>query len=348
LIPGSIRGKPQARAPDRVGANSQKLFVTDFVLFGMDMLMIEKGNKYILDRETSKQLAQSHFQDSSSLLRELANYGSNLIPRCFLSSGKEVKDIIILGSLLKQFVAMVDGAEILLSEGAQHAASLQIRALFEQHLYMAWMFKDDTDRRARLYYVWNLRKRRYWNNITISGTAENAKFAPHFAELRTSKILSLPPETKKAQIETLLQSTPYASLNAEFDKLKGKKLHDVPWHLPFGGVSSIKKMADHLKFSKEYDISYDQLSGVAHSTAFFKQVAVKNEQITFEPVRELVGVDTHFRSVAAYCLQTYRMVLGHYRHAEIEAFDRKYRDEWRSRFMGIKSVVNTEPIIISM
>jgi hypothetical protein len=314
--------------------------------------VIEKAHKYILDRETPRQFAQSHLQDSLSLLRELANYGSNLIPRCFISSAKEVKDLVILGSLLKQFVAMVDGAEILLSEGAQHAASLQIRALFEQQLYIAWMLKEDTERRARLYYVWNLRKRRYWNNATIAGTPENAKFAPHFAKHPKSKMLSLSPDMKKAivnelaEIETLLRSPLYGGLNAEFDRSKGKKLRDVPWYKPFGGVSSIKEMADCLGYSHEYDISYDQLSAVAHSTTFFKQVVAKSECVTFEPIRELAGVESHFRSIGNYCLQTYKMVLDHYRPAEVEAFDRKYRDEWRNRFMGIKSVVNKEPILI--
>lgn len=313
--------------------------------------MIETAHKYILDREYSKRLANEQLEGSLSLMRELANYGSNLIPRCLTSSGKEVKDLVILGSLLKQFVAMVDGAEILLSEGAQHAACLQIRALFELHLYMVWILKEDTDRRARLYYVWNLRKRRYWNNSTISGTPEHTKFAPHFAKHPKSKMASLPPGIKKAiadeilEINALLASPPYRSLDAEFDKLKGKRLRDVPWHHPFGGVSSIKQMADCLGYSDQYDIGYDQLSGIAHSTAFFKQVVAKGERVTFEPIRDLAGVESHFRSIGNYCLQTYRMVLDHYRPGELEAFDRKYRDEWRNRFMGIKSVVNKDPII---
>jgi hypothetical protein len=316
--------------------------------------MIEKANKYILDRETSKKLAQLHLQDSLSLMRELANYGSNLIPRCIVSSGKQVQDFVILGSMLKQFVAMVDGAEILLSEGALHAANLQIRALFEQQLYLAWMFKTDTERRAILYYVWNLRKMRYWNNSTISGTPEHAKFAPHYAKQPSSKMLSLPPDMKKpivgelAEIEALLRSSPYAILDAEFDRLKGKKLRDVPWYRPFDGVSSIKEMADCLGYAHEYDISYDQLSGVAHSTAFFKQVVAKGEQVTFEPIRELAGVGTHIQGIGNYCLQTYRMVLEYYRPSEIEAFNRKYRDEWRNRFMRIKTVVNKNPIIVSI
>jgi hypothetical protein len=313
--------------------------------------MIEKPNKYILDRETSTKLAESYLQDSLSLMQELANYGSNLILRCFNSSNKEVKDLVLLGSLLKQFVAMVDGAEILLSKGAKHAAVLQVRALLEQQLYLGWILQDDTDRRARLYYVWNLRKMRYWNNTTVSGTPENAKFTPHFAEHTGSKMSSLPQEMKTAilnqiaDIDTLLNSPPYVSLNAEFDRLKGKKLRDVAWHCPFGGVSSIKAMADRLGCAREYDITYDQLSGVAHSTAFFGQVVVHPEHVTFEPVRDLAEVDTLFRAIGSYCLQTYRMVLNHYRPAEIEAFNRKYRDEWKSRFLGIKSVVNKHPVI---
>jgi hypothetical protein len=314
--------------------------------------MIETAHKHILDRETPKKLAEEQLQDPLSLMREFANYGSNLIIRCFVSSKREVQDLVILGSLLKQFVAMVDGAEILLSNGAQHTAELQVRALFEQELYLKWIFSADTERRAKLYYVWNLRKKRYWLSIPISGTPENTKFTPHFSILPRTQAMSSSPETIKsvkediATIDNLLASTDFANLNAEFDKLKDKRSHDVPWYYPFEKIPTIKKLATRLGCAAEYDVAYDQGSGIAHSTAFFKQVSFTSDGTMFEPIRNLEGVQTMFRAIGTYCLRTYRMVLNHYRYAELEAFDRKYKDEWRARFMGIRNVVNEKSVTL--
>ncbi len=58
-----------------------------------------------------------------------------------------MKDIIVLGTLTRQVVAMLDGLELLLANGAVYVAGLQSRALFEASVYIDWILKDDTERR---------------------------------------------------------------------------------------------------------------------------------------------------------------------------------------------------------
>jgi hypothetical protein len=45
----------------------------------------------------------------------------------------------LIGTLLRQVVAMIDAVEILMCRSAVHAASLQLRALFEASVYIEWM-----------------------------------------------------------------------------------------------------------------------------------------------------------------------------------------------------------------
>lgn len=45
---------------------------------------------------------KAHFADGLWLLKDMVNYGSNLIPRCFVDSGRELPDIIVLPVLLRQ------------------------------------------------------------------------------------------------------------------------------------------------------------------------------------------------------------------------------------------------------
>jgi hypothetical protein len=42
------------------------------------------------------------------LLQDLANYGSNLIPRCYVSSERTIADTVLIASLLKHVVCMLD------------------------------------------------------------------------------------------------------------------------------------------------------------------------------------------------------------------------------------------------
>ena len=63
--------------------------------------MKEEPHKAILDRDLYSAFIKENFSDSLELLEELVNYGSNLIPRCFESSDKKLKDIVIVINFLK-------------------------------------------------------------------------------------------------------------------------------------------------------------------------------------------------------------------------------------------------------
>ena len=96
--------------------------------------MRETEFKPILDRHKHEGDAKQYFSKHIDLLVDLANYGSNLIPRVYDSSNKKLEDIVVIGVLLKQVVSMIDAVEILVSNGAVGPANLQARAAFESSL----------------------------------------------------------------------------------------------------------------------------------------------------------------------------------------------------------------------
>lgn len=138
--------------------------------------MKEEENKLILDRKESMELVEIHFKDQIQLLQEIVNYGTNLIPRCVKSSKREMHDIFILIVLLKHVVAMIDSVEIQISQGSILGANLPARSLFETSLYIDWILKKDTKRRANQYYVWHLRQNRRWIKRMIEGDIEKEEF----------------------------------------------------------------------------------------------------------------------------------------------------------------------------
>jgi hypothetical protein len=81
--------------------------------------------------------------------------GSNLIPRCYSSSEKNLKDAVLLPILLRQAVAMLDGVELLLTSGAVHAANLQMRALFSMYQITPIMSDSGVERlSSNLFVLW--------------------------------------------------------------------------------------------------------------------------------------------------------------------------------------------------
>ena len=132
----------------------------------------EKPSQAILGIDEAQKAVDEHFKDQVLLLRDLADYGSNLVLRSFNSSDKQMGAMITCGVLLKQIVAMLDAIHILASVGAVRAAFLPARAAFEASIYLDWMLFSDTQKKARYYMVSNYRDERLWANRTIKGTSE--------------------------------------------------------------------------------------------------------------------------------------------------------------------------------
>ena len=112
------------------------------------MIIPEDPHKGLLNDENATAFVSEQLKLWTNLLRDLANYGSHLIPRAFSSSDKTLGDAVVIGILLRQLVAMIDAIEILLCRSAVHAASLQLRAMFEASIYIEWMLAGDREIKA--------------------------------------------------------------------------------------------------------------------------------------------------------------------------------------------------------
>lgn len=304
-------------------------------------IMKETPHPAILDRETSVVHIKEHFAHTVELVREVVNYGSNLIPRCFVSSDRKILDIVILGALLKQAVTMLDAIEILVSQGAVLAAYLQARSLFEARLYLAWILEKDTERRAKQYFVWQKREEALWAKRSIPGTAEHKRFRTACDRLLSPGKPTVSEDEAKAQLENikrLLDSSEFSEINSEFDKLKkhGKDF-DVSWYCP-RGPSTLADMARRMNLSGEYMLFYNTFSKATHCQEFRRHVSIERNVVKLQPIRHLEGIKTLLNVSISYALTIYEMILKRYRPGELSNFGRKYKNEWRERFMNIPTV----------
>lgn len=311
--------------------------------------MQEKEFKQIIDREKHKKDARQIFSKQIDLLVDLVNYGSNLIIRAYDSSKKKLEDAIVIGVLLKQVVAMIDATEILLCHGSPQSADIQVRSALEASLYIDWMLKSELEKKAKYYYVSNLRNMRLWALRYLKGTEENQLFLQSVLDLikymEPSNVTEEDEDEAKRQvteIERILSQEGYREINDEFVRMRVKKTGaEAYWYKPLG-ISSIKKIAEEVGRLSEYIIYYSKGSEFTHIASYREHVKFNQGKVKFEPIRQLEGADTIIQSIIGITLASYQSILKHYRYGELRNFGRKYKNEWRVGFQNIPHVSYVE------
>lgn len=305
--------------------------------------MPEVPHPTILNREEAQGHAHEHFSPQLSLLRDLANYGSNLVIRAYESSPKKTEDVVICGVLLKQIVAMLDAVEVLLSAGVAQAACLPARAAFEASLYMDWILLGDSERKANCYIVSNFRDERKWASRAIQGTPEEVEFTSMTKELGVDIHANRPTLLAEAkahlgEVDRVLAQADLAPIDAEFDlNRKGKRKLEVEWYV-LTGKSSIRQIADAVKRLPEYELFYGRGSRITHTASYKDHIRFRSGQVRFKSVRHVAHFHELLNFLVVIVLGAYRKVLTIYRPGELPAFSQKYLSEWREPFINVKNV----------
>lgn len=309
--------------------------------------MADKPHPTILDRDIPPVLARQHFGSQLELLRDLANYGSNLIIRSFHSSPKKLADLIACGVLLKQLVTMVDSVEVLVSAGCGLTAHLPARTAFEASLYLDWIFKEDSERRATRYLVANYRQERLWASRAIRGTAEASAMEEATAGLGLDihakrPTLSTDAATYLAEVNRVLSQPELATIDQEFEEAKRKNpRRKLEWY-SFDGITSIRQMARKMKRLAEYQFFYSRGAEISHSARYKDHIEFRSNQVHFIEIRQLTEARAAINFISSDCIRTYRKFLERYRPGEIPAFQKKYLEDWRESYMQSMGVVTGE------
>jgi hypothetical protein len=281
---------------------------------------------------------EQHFSSQMAFLRDLTNYGSNLVIRSFGSSPKKMADIVLCGVLLKQIVAMLDAAEELLSAGCCHAAFLPARAAFEASIYADWIMISDSERRATRFVVRNYRDERLWANRAIPDTDQAKAFRELTAGLGVDVNANRPTLSSEAtalldEVNRILAQPELAVIDAEFNEARQKRKRDVEWY-QLDGLGSIRDVARAVGRLPEYELFYSKGSQIAHTGSYKDHVRFSNEHLKLLPVRHLKDVNDLLNILGSVGIGTFRKFLDRYRPDEVPAYIQKYRDDWRDPYLG--------------
>jgi hypothetical protein len=308
----------------------------------------ESAHRGFLDRETVVAQIDRDLKPWCNLILDITNYGSNLIPRCFVSSPRGLKDAIVLAVLLRQVVATLDGIHVLLSSGACFVAQLPARALFESSAYIHWILLADSDKRSLYYYVHNLRRKRLWAKRMQAGSPESAEFLASIEKsgLPITDEMANQAKEQVQELDELLSKPPFANVSADFDRVRGRRKYDPAWYVPLG-PRNLGEIAEDVNRRSQHAILYSVGSQVMHASSYEGHIAIGKGNITFQPVRSLQGFDAVLRPSLTDALATYRRVLEAYRPEELLAFRRKYTEKWQRLFLSVPTIkAQVEPISI--
>lgn len=304
--------------------------------------MREHPHAAILNREEPRAVSEQYYAKQTELLRDLADYGSNLIVRAFNSSPRKFADVVVCGVLLKQTVAMVDAVEVLLSSGCGHAAFLPARTAFEASIYMDWILASDSERRAKCYIVGNYRDERVWAERVIPGTTEEVAFTQIAKTLGLDIHANRPTLTSEAtahlaEVNRVLRQPELQAIDQEFTALRKKRKRDPEWY-ELGGLRSIREVAKAVGRLAEYEFFYSKGSKVSHTGSYKDHIRFANDQVWFKPIRHLADVNMLLNFTVSLGVSSYKKILSRYRSEELKAFWKKYAEDWREPFQNVVSV----------
>lgn len=300
----------------------------------------EIPNPLIFDRNEARVAAEQYFSKQLDLLKDLANYGSNLIVRAFNSSPKNVSEIIVCGVLLKQIVTMLDSTEVLLRAGCGPVTQLPTRAALEASIAIDWILKSESEYRASCYLVGNYRAERTWTLRSIPGTPEHEEFSrQNSVQYRMTERVTANESIfrqRLEEIEVALSQPELCKINEVFSgqRKKSGRNHDPDWYV-VAGAKSIQKMADNVGRSAEYNIFYSIGSNSVHGKSHKAHIAFQGTKVHFKPIRHLDGMDSLIGQMVAITLGTYRKILNAYRPEELSSFANTYQDSWQAPFRDI-------------
>jgi len=299
--------------------------------------MEESPHPTILNRDIPPILAKQHFGDQLRLIRDLVNYGSNLIVRSYTSSPKKMADIIVCGVLLKQIVTMLDGLEVLISAGCGIPSHLPARAAFEASLYLDWILDSNSEHRATRYLVGNYREERRWAARAIKDTPEEEAMRWVGIDINENRPeLEDKAKTLLAEIDRLLGEPELAPINAEFasaeDRQPKSRKKTIEWY-HLDGVKSIRQIAVKLNRLREYQFLYSKGSEVTHSARYKDHINFNDGKVQFNEIRHLHEAIFAINFVLPVVIGTYSKIIERYRPEEKPAFEKKYREDWQRVYL---------------
>lgn len=293
-------------------------------LLGDRNMYVDESNDSLLMRGFYETQLNEIYSDHFQMLDELVDYGTNLIPRCFVSSKRTLQDSVILFGFLKHIVSTLDGISLNAQNAQPLSCFLQLRSLVETKYIEQFCLENYEESYALYSYVWSILRNLETNEQKLS----NQDFEED-DEINTDSIT-----VSIASIKKQLSMKPLKDVYVAFYESllsKGKKASYYP--LGYRSLTGIVREA--LNLEDEFRIIYSYFSSYAHGDSYLSFTHLKGSQFTPEPIRTPKGIDQTIRHAYNYVTMAFHQTLKYYRPGELVNFARKYESDWLERFCNV-------------
>jgi len=286
---------------------------------------IEKPYDAILDAEKATEIAATTLQQPLDVLRDMTNYGTQILVRSQKLPGPTLGDIVVLNHFFGHGLTMLDAAHELLSRGCAPAADLQVRSLVEARLSIAFLIMSDTEERAKYFDVWRWRKRKRDERSMIPGTEEyelqRKEVGPEFA--KTVQPFTKDAKRNAVKIDKWLAKPEQVPIVSAYEKSEKKRCFH--WAGPFG-VRTVKQLSIVTGHYTEYVNLYGPFSDTMHGT--LDRVERGGGYAVTQPLRQPEELEHLVDAAYTVALGMLQDVVETYREGELAAFQKKV-DVWK-------------------
>jgi hypothetical protein len=245
----------------------------------------------LLDREASRAAIRASIDNSTAMLTEIVNYGSQLFARANASANDAYmrlgdRDAHLPKEAIGDFhlpimllflhaIEVTDAIEVLLAQSVVTPAELPLRALFESVIQLEWLLQGDTARKSFAYQLFDVNNRLRFYRSLIPSTKEGqeltaARLADHWVRDTSTATLGDPALAIK-ELVPLLDKPGYRQAAAEYARARGTR-RVQNWFSLYDGPRTIKELATRVGRPMQYEIVYRQWSGSVHGAHLGQRV----------------------------------------------------------------------------
>ncbi|SOD02526.1 hypothetical protein SAMN05216486_1045 [bacterium JGI 053] len=292
----------------------------------------------VLDRHYAEETSETVYGKSLDLIKELIDEGTNLQVRALVSSPREIPDVVLLGVLYRRSLQLLDSIEILLRSGQGYGARIMLRALLEASWGIEWMLKADTERRAKQFYVIDIRERIELNESFVPGTKAFASMKLD-VPIEQQRELGIDEEAEaisraniKKNREHLEEYPDLNLIDGEVSRQK-KRVGLLRWFTLFGGPQDYADLARKLGHADEYRLVYRSLNDAVHGSNVQSHVSIETRGVAVIPTirgLEEFGDVLEFTWIAGFRIT--QLMIEHYRPGEMRSFLLRFFPRGKARW----------------
>jgi hypothetical protein len=296
----------------------------------------------IIYRELSIVKAREILKDTSPLLIELVNYGSNVLIRCASSSKSEVNIDLACLALYRHILEMTDAFEVLVTHSCIEPTKLLLRSSFETLISLEYILEYERyyPQRSLSWLFFYVRDQIHSYESLLPSTNTGKEFQE---SLGSDKWIDkgkfpLPKESDVSgaieNLKNLLQRPEFSMINEEYKNYQRIQKRRPQWYALFKGPGSIELLSNYVKRNAQYDFMYRSWSRITHAHDFHPFIKVdKDRKSEIREIRDSSGINEVSAYAVIFFLEATRLLLSKFRPTE--DFGEYYKKEIQKRFQKL-------------